>query len=74
MINTKEKLLTGIRIKYRFIKTASTELGFESKRDYQRFRNTVIGASANISVIIKLKETFPELDTEKIWSINLDKL
>lgn len=74
MIDTKEKLFTAIRVKYRFVSHAAKEFGFESSRDYQRFRNTLIGASKDYQVILSLLTNFPKIDTEKLWGVDKNSL
>jgi len=44
-------------------------MGYTSNRDYQRFRNTVLGASRDLQVISKLVEDYPMLDSGKVWGV-----
>ncbi len=69
MIDTSEKLVATIRLRHRFIKEAAISLGFENSRDYQRFRNTLLGASRDYQVIVSLLREIPGIDTKKIWGI-----
>ncbi|MES0490905.1 MAG: hypothetical protein ABUK01_12990 [Leptospirales bacterium] len=71
MIDTKEKLQNEVRLRYRFLKKAAYEMGLKSNKDYQRFRNTVLGASRDLQVIKKLTKSFKNIDTYKIWGVNL---
>lgn len=71
MINTKEDLLFKVKLEYRFVKTAANELGFTSSKDYQRFRNTLLGSSRDLQVIYKLTKRFKKIDTYEIWGIRL---
>ena len=74
MVDTVEKLNSVIKLRYRFLKSASEHFGYENNRDYQRFRNTVLGASKDYQVIAKLLEEFEELDTKKIWGVDASSL
>ena len=69
MIDTAKKLNLLVRLKYRFIKNAANEFGFEDNRDYQRFRNTILGASRDYQVILVLMDKYPNIDTKAIWGI-----
>ncbi|MES0492079.1 MAG: hypothetical protein ABUK01_18975 [Leptospirales bacterium] len=71
MIDTKEKLQNEVRLRYRFLKSAAHEMDLKSNKDYQRFRNTVLGASRDLQVIKKLTKSFRNIDTYKIWGVNL---
>jgi len=70
MIDTTEKLLSFIRLQYRFIKNAAVQFGFKDNRGYQRFRNTILGASRDYQVIHSLMKKYPKIDTKAIWKID----
>ncbi|MES0490895.1 MAG: hypothetical protein ABUK01_12940 [Leptospirales bacterium] len=70
MIDTAEKLQSVIRLKYRFLKSAAVSFGFAGNKNYQRFRNTMLGASKDYQVISALLKKFPDIDTTAIWSID----
>lgn len=70
MIDTSEKLTSLIKLKYRFIKEAAAQLGFAGAKNYQRFRNTILGASKDYQVIHALLEKIPKIDTAAIWGID----
>ena len=74
MIDSPEKLVSTIRLQFRFLKSASADLGFKSNRDYQRFRNTILGASRDYQVIAALVKKYPKLDTKSIWGLDRDLL
>ena len=70
MIDTSEKLKSVIRLQYRFIKNAAEQCGFKGNKEYQRFRNTILGASCDYQVISVLLKNFPNLDTYAIWGVD----
>ncbi|MES0491384.1 MAG: hypothetical protein ABUK01_15425 [Leptospirales bacterium] len=70
MIDTSEKLTSMIKLKYRFIKEAASQFGFPGAKNYQRFRNTILGASKDYQVILALVENIPKIDTAAIWGID----
>lgn len=72
MIDTTEKLVAMVRLRHRFIKEAAIHLGFKNSRDYQRFRNTLLGASRDYQVIVSLLKEIPDIDTKKLWGIERD--
>ncbi|MES0491616.1 MAG: hypothetical protein ABUK01_16590 [Leptospirales bacterium] len=74
MINTPEKLISIIRLQYRFIKNAANTMGFLGAKDYQRFRNTLLGASRDYQVIMALLQKYPKIDTVSIWSLDKSAL
>jgi len=69
MIDSPEKLQSVIRMQFRFIKNAAASLGFEGNKNYQRFRNTILGISRDYQVIYALLKKFPDIDTDAIWKI-----
>ena len=70
MIDTQEKLVTIIRTKHRFLSEAATQSGFAGSKNYQRFRNTILGASRDYQVILALVKDYPKIDTKAIWGID----
>ncbi|MES0490759.1 MAG: hypothetical protein ABUK01_12245 [Leptospirales bacterium] len=70
MLDTPEKLKSAIKLEYRFLKNAAANMGFTSNKDYQRFRNTILGASRDYQVILALVKKYPKIDTVTIWSID----
>ena len=74
MVDSVEKLNSIIRLRFRFLKAASEHFGYKTNRDYQRFRNTVLGASKDYQVIAKLLGEFKDLDTKKIWGVEASSL
>lgn len=70
MIDNTEKLMSAIRIKDRFMSESAEKSGFTGSKDYQRFRNTVMGVSRDYQVIIALLKRFPKIDTKAIWGID----
>ncbi len=70
MINNTEYLKSAIQLKYRFIKEAANAMGFKGSKEYQRFRNTILGASKDMQVIQALIKSIPKIDTNAIWGIN----
>jgi len=70
-IETNAQLRLEILLKYRFVKRAANDMDFTSNRDYQRFRNTLLGSSRDLQVIKKLTETYSNINTYKIWGVRL---
>jgi len=70
-ITTNSQLHLELMLKYRFIKTAASDMGFISNRDYQRFRNTVLGGSRDLQVICRLVQAYPMIDAYKVWGVRL---
>jgi len=70
-IETLAQLQLEILLRYRFVSAAAKGMGFTSNRDYQRFRNTLLGSSRDLQVIKKLTETYSNINTYKIWGIRL---
>lgn len=74
MINSTESLKATICIQYRFIKSAADALGFKGPKEYQRFRNTVLGSSKDLQVIQAIIKKFPNVDTQAIWGVDKNLL